>query len=493
MLVKINRRDAALYDLYHLNILTGGLTLVAANTGDIINWVTDSKGEIIARYRRLDDGGWVLERKLENDRWSLAVAGGADESFTTQGYSQDGRTVWALSNVGRDKTSLIKFDLERRQETVVFNHPQVDVDGLWLDREAYQPLEAQIWPGYPRSHYFDRKLAKDLESFRSNVRARVRVRSFDRAQRFLTVEVETERSGRSTFLFDRSSGSKTLLAKSAISKHADVLSPVRPVSFQARDGLTLHGYLTLPTGTEGENLPMVLRVHGGPWWRDYWGYHAVDQMLANRGYAVLSVNFRGSAGYGRAFLQASRREFAGKMHNDLIDGVTWAVEEGIADPEKVAIYGHSYGGYAALVGLTFTPEVFAAAVNVVGVADLVRTAETFPPYWKNWLHRWLDYVGDPAVPEDREDMAARSPINFVSRIKRPLLMVQGANDVRVVREHSDRIAQAMTKAGLPFEYVVFEDEGHAIRKWQNRLAFARHLEVFLANHLGGRTGEDLVR
>jgi dipeptidyl aminopeptidase/acylaminoacyl peptidase len=261
---------------------------------------------------------------------------------------------------------------------------------------------------------------------------------------------------------------------------------MKPVRFPARDGLELNGYLTIPNGTGGKNLPLVLAVHGGPFWRDSWGYVAWDQFFANRGYAVLRVNYRGSTGYGRAFMRAAKKQFARKMHDDLIDGVNWAIGEGIADPEKIAIYGRSYGGYATLVGLTFTPEVFAAGVDVVGLSDLVTAFETFPAYWKNGLARWHLYVGHLDNPEDRADMDSRSPINFVERIAKPLLVAQGANDVRVVREHSDRIVEVARKKGLDVEYLVFDDEGHAIRKWRNKMTLARAIERFLAKHLGGR-------
>lgn len=489
MLIKLNKRDRSLYDLYRLNIQNGQLTLVAENPGDVINWVTDKAGTIIARYRRLEDGGWVMEVATgKNGAWKTLITGKADEDFLSQAHSPDGTFLWGLSNRGRDKTSFVRLDLKTGVEEVMFSHPQVDVAGAWVDDQTYEPLMVWSWPGYLEFHNFDKALGADMAVFCTDEPANVWIQSADKSKTILTVKVETERTDTSYYLVDRKTKTKTLLAAAPMAKHKKKLSRSEPIYFKTRDGLTVHGYLTIPKGTNGRNLPMVLRVHGGPWWRDHWGYHVIDQFLANRGYAVLSVNYRGSTGYGRAFIKASRRQFAHKMHDDLIDGVNWAIRQGIADPKKIAIFGRSYGGYATMVGLTFTPEVFAAGVNVVGVADLVRTAETFPAYWKQWIHRWLDYVGDPKKPEDRVDMAARSPINFIDRIQRPLLMAQGANDVRVVREHSDRIAAAMEKAGKDFDYIVFEDEGHAIRKWQNQLVFARKLEHFLAKHLGGRAG-----
>jgi len=232
---------------------------------------------------------------------------------------------------------------------------------------------------------------------------------------------------------------------------------------------------------------MVLFVHGGPWARDYWGYSSTTQFLANRGYAVLQINYRGSTGYGRAFLEASRGEFAGKMHTDLIDGVDWAVAQGIADAQKIAIFGSSYGGYATLVGLTFTPDIFACGVDVFGVSNLVTFMQSVPKYWKNRMPYWYKYVGNPNDPEDRRRMKAQSPLFRVDQIKRPLLIVQGANDARVKQQESDQIVTAMREAGKAVEYIIFQNEGHSLRKWQNRIIFYRKLEDFLAGHLGGRS------
>ncbi len=486
MLVRINDRDPSEHDLYRLNIATGELARVAENPGGGQGWVTDREGEIIGRVRRLEAGRRGLEVPTANG-WRPLIDWRFDESFKVRGHPPPGGNfLWALSNRGRDRIALVKLDLESGAEEVVYAHPAVDVDGAWIDDQSHEVVRAFAWPGYLEIEHFDRDLDGDMALFQQDGPANVWVESYTLDKQVMTVKVETDRTSSAYYLFDRKSKARTLLAEAPIAQHRDDLAVARPVTFAARDGLTLHGYLTLPKGVEPAGLPMVLRVHGGPWWRDFWGYMPVDQFLANRGYAVLAVNYRGSTGYGRAFEQAARREFARKMHDDLIDAVNWAIDRGIADPDKIAIYGRSYGGYATMVGLTFTPEVFAAGINVVGVADLVMALETFPPYWKPWLERWLDYVGDPKDPEDRADMAARSPINFVERIKRPLLMVQGANDVRVVRAHSDRIAEAMEKADLPFHYIVFDDEGHAIRKWQNRLTVARAAEQFLAEHLGGR-------
>ncbi len=481
-----NRRDRSEFDLYWHNLATGEERLIAENPGDVFAFYTDQSGALIALQRRLPDTTWRLEVK-HPEGWRVIASGTAEDEMWIEGKPPVGADwAWAISNRGRDRQVLVKLDLETGEETLFYEDPAADVVGFWEDEVTYAPLAAWSKPDYLHVEPFDPAIEAALDKIGQDGPFSVNVSGWNRDKSLLSLLVERDRHGKISYLLDQDSGELTELAAPRVAELRDSLAEMRPVRFPARDGLTLNGYLTLPPGTDGKNLPMVLAVHGGPFWRDSWGYAAVDQFLANRGYAVLRVNYRGSTGYGRAFMQAAKKEFAGKMHDDLIDGVNWAIAEGIADPEKVAIYGRSYGGYATLVGLTFTPEVFAAGVNIVGVADLVRAFETFPAYWKNGLARWHNYVGHPDNPEDRAHMDARSPINFIDRIEKPLLVVQGANDVRVVRAHSDRIVAAMREKDLDVEYIVFDDEGHAIRNWKNRITLARAMEAFLAKHLGGR-------
>ena len=485
-LLKDNRRDPSVFDLYWRDLASGEERLVAENPGDVYRFYTDQAGALFALQRRLPDGRWSLDVK-DGEGWRPLVTGDVEDELWIEGHPPAGATwAWGVSNLGRDRQAMIRLDLTSGEETLVYEDPLADVQGVWEDEVTYEPLLAWSMPDYLKVKAFDPAIGSVLEKVGQDGPFDFRFTSWDRDKSAMTLAVERDRHGKLFYLLDRESGTMERLAAPRVAEHAEALSTVTPVRFRARDGLALNGYLTTPAGTDGKALPMVLAVHGGPFWRDSWGYSATDQFFANRGYAVLRVNYRGSTGYGRAFMRAAKREFAGKMHTDLIDGVNWAIEQGIADPEKVAIYGRSYGGYATLVGLTFTPEVFAAGINIVGVADLVTAFETFPAYWKNGLARWHLYVGHVDNPEDRADMAARSPINFVDRIQRPLLVVQGANDVRVVREHSDRIVAAAREKGLDVDYIVFDDEGHAIRRWENKMTLARAMERFLARHLGGR-------
>ena len=485
-LLQDNRRDPSVFDLYWLNIKTGEERLVMENPGDIMTFRTDKAGNVIAVTRRIDDQNWSFEVP-DGQGWRSVIIGDAEDEFWLENHPDVGADwAWAISNIGRDKQVVVKVDLNTGEQTLFYEDEATDITGLWVDKITNKPLAAWSTPDYPNLKVFDDKLVPVVEQILQSGNARINFESWTMDKSIFTINVNRDRSGNQMFFLDVNSGELTPLESPLISAHSDNLSAVTPVQFKARDGLTLNGYLTIPNGTEGKNLPMVLAVHGGPFWRDSWGYSATDQFLANRGYAVLRVNYRGSTGYGREFMQAAKKQFARKMHDDLIDGVNWAIDKGIADPDKIAIFGRSYGGYATLVGLTFTPDVFAAGVNIVGLADLVTAFETFPAYWKNWLARWHLYVGDINNPQDREDMYNRSPINFVDRITKPLLVVQGANDVRVVREHSDRIVAAVKEKGLDVEYIVFDDEGHAIRNSKNRITLARAIEAFLGRHLGGR-------
>jgi dipeptidyl aminopeptidase/acylaminoacyl peptidase len=338
-------------------------------------------------------------------------------------------------------------------------------------------------------HAFDERLARDWEAIRALHPGDPRITGQDADETAWIVAFDDDRDPGATYLFDRESGEAELLHRTRPWLDPATLAPMRPVKIRSRDGLTLHSYLTVPVGAEPKGLPMVLVVHGGPWSRDAWGYDAEAQFLANRGYAVLQVNYRGSTGFGKAFTHAAEREFAGKMHDDLVDAVEWAVAEGVADPARVAIYGGSYGGYAALVGATFTPDLFAAVISYVGPSSLVTLIRSFPPYWRPFLESsWYRYVGDPDDPEELPDLEARSPLNRVDAIVAPLLVIQGANDPRVTKVESDQIVAALRERGVEVEYIVKDDEGHGFVRPENRLDAYGAIERFLARHLGGRTG-----
>ena len=487
ILIAHNERDKTVFDLYSVNLKTHKQTMVAQNPGDVLAWLTDDKGNLRGRIRKKTDKKLNLELvKPSGNTWKELFELDFGDTLRVFGFTADGQSVWALSNRGRDRISLVRMDFATGKEKLIYEDPHVDLSTTIISYKTKKPLFTVAFPDYQKLHFFDPQVGEDARIFLDQSPIALYLNSADYEERLLTVTAYTDKSIE-YYLFNRDKRQKILLHRNPISRYQDSLATIKPISFKSRDGLTIHGYLTLPNGTSGNRLPMVLLVHGGPWSRDYWGYRSTVQLLANRGYAVLQINYRGSRGYGRAFLEASKGEFAGKMHTDLIDGVDWVVAKGIADPQKIAIFGFSYGGYAALVGLSFTPDIFACGVDVFGISNLISFTRSVPKYWKNWMPYWYKYVGNPTDPEDRRRMKAQSPLFRVDQIKRPLLIVQGANDMRVKQQESDQIVTAMREANKEVEYILFKDEGHSIRNWQNRIIFYRKLEDFLAEHLGGRS------
>jgi dipeptidyl aminopeptidase/acylaminoacyl peptidase len=439
----------------------------------------------------LPDGGGVLRvRDDPESEWREVLRWGLGDDVNVAHFARDGRRIFATSNLGRDTAALVEIDVATGASKVLAEDAGSDVSDVEYDPLTKEPRAVAFRRDRVRWRALDPDVEADLEALEALERGDLGFSSSDLADRTWIVahssDVRSTRfhvwkrgedgAGKAEFLF---------AVKPDLDAHA--LAPMEFVEIPARDGLSLPSYLTLPVGLEPKNLPLVLNVHGGPWARDSWGIHPEVQLLANRGYAVLQVNYRGSGGFGKAFKNAARREFAGKMHDDLIDAVQWAVKRGVADPKKVAIMGGSYGGYATLVGLTFTPDVFCCGVDVVGPSNLVSLVESFPPYWKVGLaSSWYPFVGNPADPKERADMEARSPLFKVDRIKSPLLIAQGANDPRVTKKESDQMVEALKKAGREVEYHVYPDEGHGFARPENRLHHYATVEAFLAKHLGGR-------
>ena len=485
-LVRHNQRDATLTDLVQIQLDTGASKIIAQNTGETESWITDSEGGLVGRIQRHADYSWSLQRYV-GASWQDLISGDAEERFVPQGHQVPGSTiVWALSNRGRDRIALVKVDLRSGAETVYYEHPFADVESAWIDASNGQPRAAWSWPALQEAKWFDSILHADQALLAHLQPYVIRYTSESTDKRLATITIETAQSGKSHYLIDRRSPKLILLAASSVATHAQSMAPMRAIRLSSSDGLTLHGYLTLPAEKSPGPLPTVVIVHGGPFSRDRWGYKGVDQFLASRGYVVARVNFRGSTGYGRRFVEAAQGQFARKMHSDIIDTVNWLVDKGVTDPQAVAIYGVSYGGYAALVGVTETPNFFQAAVNIVGPADLQTLLDTGPAYWR--LHRanWFRFIGNPDKLQDRIEMAKRSPINHVQRIVRPVLIVQGGRDVRVARTQSEKLVSAMKDRGVEVEYVLLDDEGHVFRKLDSHIKVARVVEKFLHRHLGGR-------
>ncbi len=488
VLVMARPRAGRFPHLYEIDLKTRVHTLQAINPGDTRRWILNDKGDAVARLQDDADGGWSIQTASGTAHWTTLLKGEFTDVPIVGQYVPDGNLkVYMATNGERDIRALVTLDLDTGARELVFQPPGSDVSSILLD-SAQQPLAVLYHDDFPRYHYFDRKLQENVETLLGPGPMLYQFVSASRDLMRVTIRTETDRVGKSTYLIDRRYGTKELLAIHPLARYEEILSRTRPITVRARDGLSISGYLTIPEGTNGQRLPMVLKVHGGPWDRDYWAFDPETQFLANRGYAVLEVNFRGSRGFGRSFMEKGYGEMGGKMQDDLIDAVDWAVAEGYADPEKVAIYGKSYGGYAALVGLTKTPGKFAAGVSLAGPSDLVSLVNTFSrrrAVTKAW---WIRFAGDPAEPEVRKELVEQSPVTFAHRIERPLLIAHGAKDKRISKEHSDRFVEKLREKDIPVEYLVFPEEGHAIRKSRNRIEFARRLETFLATHLGGRAG-----
>ena len=490
LILAINKDNPELHDAYHLDLTTGALTMVAKNPGNVVGWVADNYLKVRLALAPTPEGGMTLLYHRGDDApWDTILTWDSQNSLTSApvGFAKDGKAIYMLDSRDANATRLVKMNLETGKTQVLAQDSLYDVSNVMINPDTYEVEAVEF--GKDRNEWvvLDPALQKDFEAIRKIHDGEILIPSRDDANRIWIVGFLVDNGPMAYYAYDRSTGKATFLFdhRPALLKYT--LASMEPISFKSRDGLTIHGYLTCPPGKPKKNLPLVLNVHGGPWARDTWGYDPEAQWLANRGYACLQVNFRGSTGYGKAFLNAGDKEWGGKMHNDLLDAVDWAVKQGIADPKKIAIAGGSYGGYAALVGATFTPDVFCCAIDQVGPSNLITFLETVPPYWTAMLEVFYKRIGNPKT--ETEFLKARSPLFKVDAIKIPMLIAQGANDPRVNKAESEQIVAAMRAKGLDVEYMLFEDEGHGLAKPENRLKFYGAAEKFLAKHVGGRYEE----
>ena len=491
ILVGLNRRNPQVFDPYWLDLASGDLALVTENPGRHSAYLLDHELTLrVATGQNMQGGTDIFARPDETSDWELIVSYPPDENVSAVQFHKDNRRLYITTDHGDvDLSRLALMDLETGEVETVESDPEGEVDfGSAVFSGLTDELIATLYVADTVRYYFkDPEWAEDFGDLRQLHDGSPNLTSTTLDERTLVVSFDDPADPGATYLYDRDSGEAEFLFRPRPWLEEYRLADMRPVSFEARDGLTIHGYLSTPPGVAAENLPMVLLVHGGPWARDNWGFDSEAQLLANRGYAVLQVNYRGSTGYGKAFLNAAVKEWAGAMHEDLVDGVQWAIDEGIADPARIGIYGGSYGGYATLVGLTFTPEVFACGLDYVGPSSLVTLIESFPAYWRPFLEgTFYRHVGDPSNVNDIEDMQARSPLNFVDRIEDPIMIVQGANDPRVTKRESDQMVVALRDRGIPVTYLLAENEGHGFANADNRMALYRSMEVFFGQCLGGR-------
>ncbi|MDE0343558.1 MAG: S9 family peptidase [Deltaproteobacteria bacterium] len=488
--VRMNRERHYLYDLYEIDLNTRGYELRATNQGDTASWLMSRTGKVAGRVQEAPDGAWELQAARGDANWETLLSGTfRDKLEPIENFPDEAARIHVLTNAGRDKTAVIELDLDTGEQRVLFEAPGVDIAKVWTDIQRYEILRVLYFDPLPSYHFFDRQMRQDFERLLGEAPILHVVSSGSINHSRLIVAVETDRQGAATYLVDRRSGTKQVLTEHPLREHAGIFSKTQPVRFNARDGLALSGLLTVPNGTDGKRLPMVLKIHGGPWLLDVWGFDAETQFLANRGYAVLRVNFRGSMGFGKSFLERGRRQLGRKMQEDLIDAVDWAIAEGHADPERIAVFGHSYGGYAALMAMAQAPDRFAAGVSAMAPTDLTLLVDGFRTHPQR-LAWWLHFAGDTHNEADYRDLKQYSPVTHARRIQRPLLLFHGAKDPRIPKEHFDRLLVELRKGSAPLDYLVFQDERHSIRKTANKLKYARRVERFLAQHLGGRAAPD---
>src|SRR5215468_5043366 len=490
--VAMNDRDARWHDVYIVDIRSGERRIVYQNTDEIASFVLDSQLHLRLATTTRNKGRGSAILKWNGAAFEEIMSIEADDVLSTE-PSHVNRTgdAWFLrSSVGRDKAVMLRIDWTTSAQTLIARHEEVDIAGWMTDPRTDEVTAVSAEHMRKAWIAIDSATGRDLAMLERELDATVDIESQSDDDTLWVVGAARPDRPCAWHLLDRRTGTTTSLFAARPKLDKARLAPMHGVVVTARDGLELVTYLTLPATETGMRparpLPMVLDVHGGPWARDGWNYNRDVQWLANRNYAVLQVNYRGSSGFGKTFTRAGDREWAGKMHDDLIDAVNWAIAEGIADPKRIAIYGASYGGYAAFVGATFTPDVFCCSVPVVGITNLETMLADPPPYWTAFYEQECHRIGDPRTQEGVALLKARSPLYRAGVIRMPMLIEHGAKDVHCKLGESDQIVAAMTEKRIPVIYVVYPDEGHGFARPENDLAFKAIVEAFLARHLGGR-------
>ncbi len=485
MLVTINARDRRLFDVYRLTLSTGALVLEAKNPGDLAGWITDKDLHVRGGQASTPDGGTEI-RIYDNGTWKTWLTASAEDDVNVVDVTPDGKGFVIQSSLGRDTSAVVIRNIADKSEKVVASSPESDAEEVQINPNTHTIEAVSFAPGRKNWTVVDPSVKPDFEALAKVNDGDFSIVNRDRADKTWLVAYTSDHGPVRFYSYDRTARKATFLFTARPKLENVQLASMKPVVITARDGLKLHSYLTLPAGVEPKNLPMVLFVHGGPWARDTWGYSGMTQWLANRGYAVLQVNFRSSTGFGKKFLHAGDKQWGLKMQDDLTDAVNWAVKQGYADPKKVAILGGSYGGYATLAGLAFTPEVYACSVDIVGPSNLKTLIGSIPPYWKPLRAIFDARMGNVDDPKEAELVKNASPLFKADRITKPLLIGQGANDPRVNHAESEQIVSAIEKNNGSVTYVVYSDEGHGFARPENSIDFNARAEQFLSQCLGGR-------
>lgn len=488
VMIGMNKRNPEVFDPYRLNIETGELTLLAENPGNIQGWMTDHDGRLRVATAIVDGvNTQILYRDTEDEPFKPVLTTNFRDVVSFMEFTPDNKEVYAATNLHRDKTILVRMNPATCEELeVLYENERYDIASISYSRKRKKLLSVYC-TGHkePVRHYFD----AEEEQLRQRIKAhfpnqRYGIADTDKAEENYLIYVGGDRTRGSYWHYNALTDEAKKIADLAPWIKSDEMNAMHPVCYTTRDGLQIEAYLTLPDGLTpdtAKQLPVVVNPHGGPWARDCWGYSSEVQFLSNRGYAVFQMNFRGSTGYGRHFLEASYKQWGLKMQDDITDGVKWLIEQGIANPKRIAIYGGSYGGYATLAGLAFTPDLYACGIDYVGVSNLFTFMQTIPPYWRPMLEMMYEQVGHPE--HDADQLAATSPALHADKIKVPLFVAQGANDPRVNKAESDQMVEALRQRGVVVEYMVKDNEGHGFHNQENRFDFYRAMERFLKAHL----------
>jgi dipeptidyl aminopeptidase/acylaminoacyl peptidase len=488
VLVAWNKRDPRYFDPYRIDLATGAATMLLENPGDVESWYADTHGRILAASAQLKNTNVEIRvRPDEKSPFRLLATYADDDQANIQGFGADGTFLYVTSALGADLIRLVKLDIGTGKESVIDQDSEYDATGPVISDLTHKLMGVAYNKERLVYKAFDPQFQKDLDTLAKVHDGDIQFVNCTADERKWIVLFNSPTDPGATYLYDRDSGTARFILRPRPWLDPAALATMQPVTIMSRDGLKLHGYLTLPKGIEPRDLPALLVVHGGPWLRNSWGYDAEAQFLANRGYAVLQINYRGSIGFGKKFVNAGDKEWGGKMTDDMIDATEWLIHQGIADPKRFGIYGGSYGGYATLAALAFRPGVYACGIDYVGVANLLTFMNTMPTYWETSREILYKRVGNPNT--DFELLHDHSPVFYADKIVAPLFVAQGYNDPRVNHNEAEQIVGAMQHNRKPVEYMVKMDEGHGFRNPENRLDFYGHMETFLAQYLGGKVGK----
>lgn len=489
MLISMNKDNPEVFDVYRININNGEMKKIATNPGNITGWLTDHEGKL--RVATTTDGvnTSVLYRDTEDQEFRPLLTTNFRETAEPFMFTPDNKALVMGSNIGRDKTALVIFDVNKKAEVEkLYENDEVDINSPLYSRKNKKLYAVSYVKAKVEYHFFDQDYKKLYDKITAKLPGvQIAVTDANKEEDKLLIRTYSDKTRGSYYYYETKTDKMEKLSDISPWLKEEYMADMKPISYKSRDGKTIHGYLTLPKGIDPKNLPVVVNPHGGPWARDNWGFNPEVQFLANRGYAVLQMNFRGSTGYGKEFWMSSFKQWGKTMQDDISDGVKWLIAEGVADPKRIGIYGGSYGGYATLAGLAFTPELYACGVDYVGVSNLFTFMKSIPPYWKPYLEMFYEMVGHPE--KDSALMHSASPVFHVDKIRAPLFIAQGANDPRVVKSESDQMVEALKKKGIEVPYMVKDNEGHGFRNEENRFDFYSEMGKFFAKHLGGRTGK----